>query len=276
MPLALTQAAAYITRRARRTSILRYLDELRRSERDRARFLETDLGDNRRDVHASSSIIATWQISFEYIRKQTPSATRLLSLMSMFDRQAIPESLLHDQYRSGDEEVRPDDDIATLSSFSLIKTNEDGTEFEMHRLVQFSTKKWLELNGEQEEWKAIYSMLMDARFPLGRYENWTVCRTMLPHAQSLKDNKPTGEQALKAWASVLYKTAWYMREMGQYSEALELNTTAVEVQKLVLGAEHAHTLDCLNNIGHILTMQGQSKSAELIHAGVLKTQKKYS
>jgi tetratricopeptide (TPR) repeat protein len=271
MPLALTQAAAYITRRAPRMSILRYLEEIRKSERDRAHLLETDLGDNRRDVHASNSIIATWQISFEYIRKQTPSATRLLSLISMFDRQAIPESLLQDRYRSDSEgEVHFEDDMATLSNFSLIKTNEDGSEFEMHRLVQFSTKKWLEYNGEQEEWTSVYSMLMDASFPLGEYENWTVCRALLPHVQSLKDNKPADKQGLIAWASVLYKTAWYMIEMGQYSDALQLNITAVEVRNRVLGVEHAHTLDCHNDIGRALRAQGKYTKAELVHAEALR------
>jgi tetratricopeptide (TPR) repeat protein len=271
MPLALTQAAAYITRRAPRMSISRYLDQVRKSERDRTHLLETDLGDNRRDINASNSIIATWQISFEYIRKQTPSATRLLSLMSMFDRQAIPESLLQDRYQSDiDREAHFDDDIATLSSFSLIKTNEDGTDFEMHRLVQFSTKNWLEHNDELEKWRSIYSMLMDASFPLGEFENWTVCRALLPHAQSLLNNMPTDEQALKAWASVLYKNAWYMIETGRYFDALELDTAAVEVRKRVLGAEHAHTLDCRNDIGRVLHAQGRYEEAELVHAEVLR------
>ncbi|KAF1954309.1 hypothetical protein CC80DRAFT_567449, partial [Byssothecium circinans] len=86
MPLALTQAAAFVKQRAPRMSLSRYVDEVRRSDRDRARLLEKDVGDSRRDGRASNSIIATWQISFEHIRKQAPTAARLLSLMSLFDR----------------------------------------------------------------------------------------------------------------------------------------------------------------------------------------------
>ena len=99
MPLAITQAAAYIEQRAPRMTISRYLDEVRRSDHDRAHLLKKDVGDSRRDGRASNSIIATWQISFEHIQKEMPTAARLLSLISLFDRQGIPESLLYNRYQ---------------------------------------------------------------------------------------------------------------------------------------------------------------------------------
>lgn len=146
MPLAITQAAAYIEQRAPRMTISRYLDEVRRNDHDRARLLTKDVGDDRRDGRASNSIIATWQISFAHIRKAMPTAARLLSLMSLFDRQGIPESLLHDRYwRDDGAKADFEEDIHTLTSFSLVEISAGGHEFEMHRLVQFSTKKWLEL-----------------------------------------------------------------------------------------------------------------------------------
>jgi hypothetical protein len=94
MPLAITQAAAYISQRAPRINISKYLYDFRGSDKNRARLLQNDTGDIRRDSTASNSIIVTWQISFEHIRKERSSAARLLSLMSLFDRQGIPEALL--------------------------------------------------------------------------------------------------------------------------------------------------------------------------------------
>ena len=44
-------------------------------------------------------------------------------------------------------------DVYTLTSYSLIGLSAKGEEFEMHRPVQFSTKKWLELYNELEYWK---------------------------------------------------------------------------------------------------------------------------
>ena len=176
IPLAITQAAAYIKYRALRIIISRYIYEIRRNDYNRALLLMKDMEDDRRDGRASNSIIVTWQISFVYIRKAMPTAARLLSLMSLFDRQGIPESLLYDRYwRDDGKEANFEDNIHTLTSFSLVKMSADKYEFEIYRLVQFSTKKWLELYDELEEWKETYIILMDNSYPVGWYKNWAVC-----------------------------------------------------------------------------------------------------
>jgi len=55
-----------------------------------------------------------------------------------------------------DDDGNFEDDFHTLISYSLLATNIEGNEFEMHRLVQFSTKKWLELH---EKWKEKYIIM---------------------------------------------------------------------------------------------------------------------
>ena len=159
IPLAITQAAAYIYRRAPRTSIVKYLRELQ-SKRSQASPLKYDIGDPRRDESASNLIITTWQISFEHIRTTRPSATELLSPMSFFDRQGILEDLLNDSKRedasshNAEEESDTDnnieskddtadafeEDLTVLRAYSLISTEVQGGSFEMHRLVQLSTR----------------------------------------------------------------------------------------------------------------------------------------
>jgi hypothetical protein len=51
-------------------------------------------GHLRRDEEAKSSIITTWQISFDDIRKKWSLSADLLSLMGIFDREGIPEAVL--------------------------------------------------------------------------------------------------------------------------------------------------------------------------------------
>ncbi|KAL9578730.1 MAG: hypothetical protein Q9203_006987, partial [Teloschistes exilis] len=263
MPLAITQAAAYIEHRAPRMTISRYIDEVRRKDHDRALLLMKDMGDDRRDGRASNSIIATWQISFAHIRKAMPTAARLLSLMSLFDRQGIPESLLHDRYwRDDGKEANFEDDIHTLTSFSLVEISADGHEFEMHRLVQFSTKKWLELYDELEEWKEAYITLMDNSYPVGRHKNWAVCQALFLHAQAVVACRPAGRRRVEAWASVLFKAAWYATEMGKYKEAKEMFQDALEAQEAALGAEHPATLASVSNLALVLRSQGKYKQAE--------------
>ena len=84
MPLAISQAAAYIRQRAPRVTISKYLRDFQRSEKDRASLLNNTVRDRRRDGRASNSVLAKWQMSFEYIWSYQSSAARLLSLMSFF------------------------------------------------------------------------------------------------------------------------------------------------------------------------------------------------
>ena len=55
----------------------------------------TDVRDLRRDHSSQHAVTATWQISFEQIRKSRPEASDLLALMCIFDKQEIPGNLLH-------------------------------------------------------------------------------------------------------------------------------------------------------------------------------------
>ncbi|GKT68785.1 kinesin [Colletotrichum tofieldiae] len=112
IPLAVNQAAAYIYRRSPRVTVESYLDEFERSENRKDTLLRSDRGDIRRYDGLSNSVIVTWQVTFEQIKREQPRAAKLLSLMSYFHAQNIPEYMLHD-YNSSfvhDEESDDDDD----------------------------------------------------------------------------------------------------------------------------------------------------------------------
>lgn len=94
MPLAMTQAAAYIRRRSPRCSVRLYLDSLHESRQSKVDLLSTNMADSQRDRKANNSIVQTWQISFDHISRERPSAAQVLGLMSFHDFQSIPEFLL--------------------------------------------------------------------------------------------------------------------------------------------------------------------------------------
>lgn len=144
MPLAISQAAAYIRQRTLRVTVSTYLKDFQRSEKDQASLLKVAVRDRRRDGSASNSVLATWQISFEYIRSDQPSAARLLSLMSFFDRQEIPEKLITSRYEKDDSIMDFEENIEVLRNYSLVALGIEKEMFEIHRLVQFATRKWLE------------------------------------------------------------------------------------------------------------------------------------
>jgi hypothetical protein len=199
--------------------------------------LTYEAGQLRRDRDAKNSIIITWQISFDYILQERPSAADLLSLMSFFDRQGIPEGLLRNRIELGsrhkvlenlndnnegrDNKGREsetsesesadefEDDILMLRNYSFIFVNIDKVTFRMHRLVQLATRKWLEAHKKLERWKEQYIKNLCAEFPIGHYENWAKCGAIFPHVQLALSQQPEGDDSQRECALLLYNAAWY-------------------------------------------------------------------
>ncbi|KAF2844063.1 hypothetical protein T440DRAFT_60135 [Plenodomus tracheiphilus IPT5] len=165
IPLAITQAAAYINRRARMT-VASYVYEFQRNSKKRESLLNWDAVELRRDESASNSVVTSWQMSFEQIQQERQSAAELLSLMSFFNPQGIPESTLrrYSRHAAGaaaaeDEEdagERFNEDLDTLQAYSLVSITVDGDTCEMHALVQFCTQVWLQFGLPPTLW-CIYS-----------------------------------------------------------------------------------------------------------------------
>ena len=304
MPLALVQAAAYIFRRAPRCSVRQYLESFRKSDRKRATLLDFEGGRLRRDREAKNSIIITWQISFDHIRHIRPSAADLLSLMSFFDRQGIPEALLRGRDEQGDtqldeEEINAEayvdknddddsstdcdksndgddkfeDDISTLRDYSFISITGSGSSFEMHGLVQLATRKWLEAHGQRERWKHQFIVNLFSEFPTGQYENWTICQALFPHAKSAAAQKPEGQESLKMWATILYRAAWYAEQVGNGAEAEEMSVAAMKARKKLLGREHKDTLWSMSLVGDAYNLRGRWGAAESLFMQVMETSK---
>jgi hypothetical protein len=136
-------------------SVGRYLSELEEAEK-RVQLLHKAATDLRRDEEARlNSVLATWQISFEHIRDKRPSAAELLSFMSFFNRQGIPEFMVR---HYADTDLRQgtlsstgseggefdfEEDMVVLRGFSLVRMTAREDEFEMHGLVQLATRAWL-------------------------------------------------------------------------------------------------------------------------------------
>lgn len=203
MPLAIAQAAAYISQRQPRWSLQKYLVEFRNSNRRKASLLGVEDGrlrqdaqaslfglagdDYRRDVENNNSILLTWQMSFDYIHKIRSSASDLLALMSFCDRQGIPETLLrvknHDM--QGDGAHQRDDenfenDIVTLRNFCFITIDRGATSFEMHRLVQLATHEWLKSQSSYEQWQHRFLVRLSTELRRARYKNWKDGRIIFP------------------------------------------------------------------------------------------------
>ena len=91
-PLALVQASSFI--KENQISVARYLELYRENDLSKTCLLSEHFEDDTRDPEIKNSVATTWAISFDYIRAHDPIAADVLSLMSMLDREAIPEPML--------------------------------------------------------------------------------------------------------------------------------------------------------------------------------------
>ncbi|ORY63343.1 heterokaryon incompatibility protein-domain-containing protein [Pseudomassariella vexata] len=278
--LAITQAAVYINKRARMT-VSGYLDEFHRNDRNKGNLLNLDAGDLRRDSSASSSVVVTWQMSFEHIREERPSAADLLSLMSFFNPQGIPESILRSQTRSMikidgevDADSEFDNDIDLLLAFSLVSVAVDNDMCEMHDLVHFCTRVWLSTFSYVDGWRRKCLVLIAREFPTGEFENWAKCERLLPHVEPLYDHEPACEESLREWAQVLTNAAWYMWMNGDYKAAQGIAVKALNARERILGHSCTSTLVTVVVLERLLQAQGKYDEAEKMNRRALQGREK--
>ncbi|KAL8364771.1 hypothetical protein RB595_003851 [Gaeumannomyces hyphopodioides] len=257
VPLAISQAAAYIQARSPLSSVGKYLADFQKGEYKRTRLLSHDAGDLRRDGGASNAILTTWQISFEHIRSERPSAADLLALMSFFDRQGIALSLLKPvntesvQWDLGSESGSSSDeagdgfenDVAILRGFCLVSASENASALEMHGLVQLSMRQWLEADGLQDKFRRQFVERMAAAFPTGDYSNWATCRGLFAHVGAAINCRPTGEGTQGLWAGLMYRGGWYALQQGRYDSAERMAGKAKRSREKQLGKSNEKTLD---------------------------------
>jgi tetratricopeptide (TPR) repeat protein len=99
VPLAISQAAAYINRPAARMSVRGYADVLRGGDAQKSMvLLSSEYQERRRYAGASNAILTTWMVTLDKIQRERPRATDLLSLMSFFDPGSIPVWVLKRAY----------------------------------------------------------------------------------------------------------------------------------------------------------------------------------
>jgi len=310
MPLALAQAAAYICQSDGRCSIQQYLVKLEQCDKSEASVMDMDKRDLRRDREASNSIMLTWQISFNHIREMRSSAAELLSLMSFFDRQAIPRFLLlkrrdgsladeaersqdafaketevdtkdsrhaastafHDTGtdESATKLVQLEGDLDVLLDYSLIAITRDPEVFEMHRLVQSATKQWLSAHG----WLAASSLqsiqTLDRAFPECRITSLVVCQSLFSHVLLVPETAARDRQGKLSKGSLLYKSGLYALKAGDLEAAERMTRLSSELRAETLGITHRDTLASMNALTLVYGHKGLYPEAKEVAEKVVR------
>ncbi|RNJ57579.1 hypothetical protein D7B24_005797 [Verticillium nonalfalfae] len=273
IPLAVTQAVAYINRRTPRQSIQSYIQNFRKNEARQGSLLNHDSGDLRRLESASNSIVVTWQITFEQIRRERPSSAELLSLMSFFHSQNIPEEVLQgyvglssrtrhdssqrewslpDDQSPGEPEANSDDgqledDLDALMGYSLIVPTTTLGFYDMHALVQFCTQKWLAEFGKPERWRKLFIRLAAINFPNGEFGTWERFETDELYAQTVSlMNEDQGEPS--SFPLTCFDLACICYERGRSKDAAKWMQASVEFGLKANGEGHVDTQEAISTL----------------------------
>jgi tetratricopeptide (TPR) repeat protein len=270
IPLAITQAAAYIHERAPRMTLSRYMLEFARSESNKLTLLDQSAADLRRHPDVPSAVVTTWAISFEQIIEHYPSAANLLSLMSVLDNESIPEFLL--QPEEDDERLAFEDDLAHLLGFSMIALVSQHDAVRMHPLVQLAMRKWLERNCQLSHWRCKAVRVLSERYPNPYdFKNLTVCKLLLPHAEATVTSVFEDDESQLLRATVLGRMVEYMVTAG-YSgaSARERAEEALRIRSCLLEVNHPDTLTSVSDLAAVLRDQGQYEAAEAMNRRALE------
>jgi tetratricopeptide (TPR) repeat protein len=266
IPLAISQAAAFI--RENDMSFGEYLTSLKKNKQNLEDYLTDEQFDDRRDGERSSAVFLTWKFSFDQIRKQEPLSAEVLSLMALFDRRDIPQSLLKYPQDSDVDFIKA---TGTLKAFSLIVQEADSTTLSMHPLVQHSIQFWLKQNKEKVKYEEQALQQLASEFPYLEHENREICGRLYPHAQVVLGYNPTSESSKKARGDLLCMVGWYDQVQGNYGVAEKNVLEALRLFEEVLAMNSPESLKARYHLGIILIDQGKYEKAEQMFKVNLRT-----
>ena len=291
IPLAISQAAAYMHSREPTISVGEYLSMFLKNEEMKIRLLKHDDGELRRYDEASSSVLITWQLSFDYIHSKWPSAADLLAFMSFFPPHGIPKMLLTPlssrdrgilsqlndpkmrNFEITDEDIvnnykdseivlhELEDNIALLAAFCLISSSKKKDEFNMHLLVQLSMKIWLEANIQFRRFEQQYILKVATGFPRPIVSNFALCQQLLPLVEIAAACSPERENRI-AWIRLLLGVGEHFYFLGFLDAAGTFYRKALFAANGLTEGPYTLILDCKIQLGHILRERGDLTQAE--------------
>jgi hypothetical protein len=251
LPLAITQAAAYLERNE--VSIAEYLRLLRNTEKDMVDLLSEELPDRTRYKEAKHAVATTWMVSFDKIRQQDPNAADLLSFMSQIEPKSIPQSLLPEL----DSKVQAVSAIGTLCGYAFVSKRDEM--LDMHSLVHLATRVWLSREGLEAQTTETAMRHLAGSFPTDEHENRHIWRTYLPHALRILQRAGAGDMEeryeLSFWVGRCLKVE------GRIKEAVRCFEECWRWRSGQLAEEHPSRMASQHALAGVYKSNGQIKKA---------------
>ena len=271
LPLALEQAGAYMETTGK--PLKEYLSAF---QKRRLEVLAMGLPSD-----YPETVATTWDISFEAVKNDHPTASKLLRLCSYLAPDNIPIELLvkgsgylPDSLASvlQDEDGR-DAVLAALRRYSLIERRED--KISIHRLVQEVLRIRLSDEGREAWAGAAVQMVSDAfLYDSNDVRTWSECALLLPHALAVTDHSYELRAAPKPTVFVLSQAGIYLLGRFELPEAKKLYEQALKIAEATYGSDHYQVATIANNLGSVLHDMGDLQGAKKLYERALQIDEK--
>ncbi len=270
LPLAVEQASAWLEQTSMPAAT--YVDQL-----STQRTLMQALHEPTDFPHP---VVATWNMSLERLRQQSPAAVRLLQLCAFLSSGPISMTLLY-----SDEMIQSllsfDDTLSEklllgkvimdISRFALFKVDQGSNSVQIHRLVQAVIRSQLTEEEQIAACHEVHAILVGARPRRGDTddpENWHRYNLIWPHLGPSRAEECTEaptRQLLIDWVR-------YQWKHGEFDQCLGLARRLENLWGQQLGENHPQTLHLRFHLANVLRSQGRFADARDVDIDVLERQ----
>jgi tetratricopeptide (TPR) repeat protein len=285
LPIALEQAAAYISQR--HISFQTYLNEFESSRKEILSWHKSEL------TNYPTPVLAVWQSSEKQLSAPARAILRLSSLLSpepipvvLFESasEKISEaaSLLsfprkRESSRAGFTPPKSKFDIrsilAELAGYSLIKLTESS--FTIHRLVQDSIR----LSIPEKSLKLLTQIILDivnVHLPTESPQDirsWYIYKLLDPHLSlllSLADKL----DILKPTSRIMNEFGLYLKTLARFKQAESLYNRAHQIDEKLFSPDHPEVATHLNNLAGLFMATNRFPEAEPLMRRALEIDEK--
>jgi tetratricopeptide (TPR) repeat protein len=248
LPLALDQAAAYITQA--RIPLARYLELLRRYP---ARMYAAGPAGGQ----AQRTIARLWDITLQAIDRTDPVAARLLRVLACYAPDSIPRQII------GGDDAGPveDEALALLASYSMITLTPETVS--MHKLVQAVLLAAPDDTGTAPLPRDIALKWLNNSLPVNPDTNvaaWIFLRALIPHADAVASHFAAREEPATL-ERVFNQIALFHQSQGAYQEGLRLRNASLDIAQRIYGDGHRQTAISLGNLAVTYSALGRRAEA---------------
>ncbi|KAJ6030968.1 hypothetical protein N7460_010030 [Penicillium canescens] len=280
LPLAIAQAAHYICRNDATST--RYLELMRKTEKDRMRLASREFHDSTRYRRMPNAVTTTWLISFNQIQGSDPSAADLLGFISYLEPKAIPRSILptldsEEEMEFAIDKLFPSDEYTNRDTWRMylphaleILRREESQDHVLAGAYQSNgqIKQAVEL---LEHVVAVGERTLDEEHPdrlasqhvlAQAYEsNGQIKQAvdLLEHVVAVRERTLDEEHPSRLASQ--HTLAWAYQSNGQIKQAVELLEHVVAVGERTLDEEHPDRLASQHVLAGAYKSNGQIKQA---------------